>query len=294
MKAAQVAAVMKIHPVKTIYLNLHLLGTKHILTLALGVLSLGYANAAAVLDFQSANYDFASSTWNNAAGGNVNKANSNVGARPALLTNATPSGASALDFSAGGKLFYLTSPLTAPAFTSTPTFTLFFVGQSAPTSATTDLQAVLFGDTLGDLAYRLNNVISSTVAQTVTKMGVADLGASSPAATEAGYHVFSVVYDGANYSYYTDGALTGTAASTVTFGPGTGSTYIGYNPLAASQIFKGQMAALVLYDTALTSGEIGTINTALANTYTVPEPATWALLAFSLTTVMVFRRRRNS
>ena len=26
----------------------------------------------------------------------------------------------------------------------------------------------------------------------------------------------------------------------------------------------------------------------------VPEPATWALLAFSLTTVMIFRRRRNS
>ena len=30
------------------------------------------------------------------------------------------------------------------------------------------------------------------------------------------------------------------------------------------------------------------------NTLAVPEPATWALLAFSLTTVMVLRRRRNS
>ena len=27
--------------------------------------------------------------------------------------------------------------------------------------------------------------------------------------------------------------------------------------------------------------------------YAVPEPETWALLAFSLTTVMVLRRRRN-
>ena len=282
---------MKIHPVKTIYLNLHLLGTKHILTLALGVLSLGYANAAVILDFQSANYDFATSTWNNAAGGNVNKANSNVGARPALLTNATPSGASALDFDGTSDLFFLTTPLTAPAFTSAPSFTLFFVGQSAPTSA--GIQPVLYGDSTGDLAYRLNPVVSSTVSQTVTKIGVSDLGASSPAATVAGYHVFSVVYDGANYSYYTDGVLTGTAASTVTFAAGTGSTYIGYNPLN-SALFAGEMAALVLYDEALASGQIATINTALANTYIVPEPATWALLAVGLTTVMISRRRRSA
>ena len=32
----------------------------------------------------------------------------------------------------------------------------------------------------------------------------------------------------------------------------------------------------------------------LVLSYAVPEPATWALLAFSLTTVMVLRRRRNS
>ncbi len=43
------------------------------------------------------------------------------------------------------------------------------------------------------------------------------------------------------------------------------------------------------------TGSIGGDNTQLYLTYTaVPEPATWALLAFSLTTVMVLRRRRNS
>ena len=42
------------------------------------------------------------------------------------------------------------------------------------------------------------------------------------------------------------------------------------------------------------SGSIGGDNTQLYLTYaSVPEPATWALLAFSLTTVMVLRRRRR-
>ena len=42
----------------------------------------------------------------------------------------------------------------------------------------------------------------------------------------------------------------------------------------------------------VTSGTFGLTGTALTFT-TVPEPATWALLAFSLTTVMVMRRRRD-
>jgi hypothetical protein len=47
----------------------------------------------------------------------------------------------------------------------------------------------------------------------------------------------------------------------------------------------------------LTSGnETGTFAQATGDLglNVVPEPATWALLAFSLTTVMVLRRRRQS
>ena len=43
----------------------------------------------------------------------------------------------------------------------------------------------------------------------------------------------------------------------------------------------------------VTGGTFGLTGTDLTFT-TVPEPATWALLAFSLTTVIVLRRRRNS
>jgi len=40
----------------------------------------------------------------------------------------------------------------------------------------------------------------------------------------------------------------------------------------------------------------GTASTSAGDIYleVVPEPATWALLAFSLTTVVVLRRRRNT
>ena len=43
--------------------------------------------------------------------------------------------------------------------------------------------------------------------------------------------------------------------------------------------------------TGLTSGYSGSLDTAGLLTV-VPEPATWALLAFSLTTVTILRRRR--
>ena len=59
----------------------------------------------------------------------------------------------------------------------------------------------------------------------------------------------------------------------------------------SNTVHAGSSWAIVLGNAP---GIIGGDNTQLWVTYSIPEPSTWALLAFSLTTVMVLRRRRNS
>ena len=50
-----------------------------------------------------------------------------------------------------------------------------------------------------------------------------------------------------------------------------------------------------VWTSTLTQGQIFTFDQASGDLVAaVPEPATWALLAFSMTTVLVLRRRRNS
>ena len=59
----------------------------------------------------------------------------------------------------------------------------------------------------------------------------------------------------------------------------------------SNTVAAGSTWAIVLGNApGITGGD----NTQLWVTYSIPEPATWALLAFSLTTVMVLRRRRRN
>lgn len=103
------------------------------------------------------------------------------------------------------------------------------------------------------------------------------------------------------------GTLTTTASSSLDFGSGTptllfsslaaytgtlaithwtfGSTHLGFTSntgLNANAFSVDGRTAFISYNSGGNYYEV------------VPEPATWALLAFSLTTVVVLRRRRNS
>jgi hypothetical protein len=110
-------------------------------------------------------------------------------------------------------------------------------------------------------------------------------------------------FDGIN----TTGLLTYGGALSLNFGAATGigNTYDLFQIGAGS--YTGSFASVSLgglYSGNLTnsSGVWSGTNGGFTFTFTqstgdlgitaVPEPATWALLAFSLTTVMVFRRRR--
>ncbi|MEI7956473.1 MAG: autotransporter-associated beta strand repeat-containing protein [Verrucomicrobiota bacterium] len=82
---------------------------------------------------------------------------------------------------------------------------------------------------------------------------------------------------GATFKYYLYSATGGTTYNGVKYDLYSGSLTFNVDTLAKSADFgSGPISGYSMEFTA------------------VPEPATWALLAFSLTTVMVLRRRRNS
>ena len=95
-----------------------------------------------------------------------------------------------------------------------------------------------------------------------------------------------------------DLALGGAGSQTVTFG-GTLNVNFGgsFSTLGSAKIFDFETynsAFTTKNFTGLASGYSASFNDVDGMLTVVPEPATWALLAFSLTTVMVLRRRRNS
>ncbi|XHR31013.1 MAG: LamG-like jellyroll fold domain-containing protein [Chthoniobacteraceae bacterium] len=234
-------------------------------SLALSVLGAVVASAATVLDLESANYNTVTHKWMDAS---LSANNASGGAMPVIL-NATPTGQSALDFSKGNYLA-LTDSLSSAAFTTLPTFTIFFVAQE---NASSGIQPVLYGDSQGSLGVRLNSFSSTALSETVTKISITDVGTSSPATSNVGYHLYTVVYDKTNYSFYIDGVLTGSGTKTLTFTAPT-KTFIGYNGYGTPKVFSGQIAALVVHDTALSSTDIATMNTRLINLYLISEPAT--------------------
>ena len=86
---------------------------------------------------------------------------------------------------------------------------------------------------------------------------------------------------------------TGTTFSFDFLGGGTNGWYKVVDWSVGTSFVAGDFQA-----TNLASGMTGsfTVDGATSALYlnVVPEPATWALLAFSMTTVLVLRRRRNS
>jgi autotransporter-associated beta strand protein len=96
------------------------------------------------------------------------------------------------------------------------------------------------------------------------------------------------LYDAVNVT----GALSYNGTLSITFGGG-------YTPLVTDTFTlfnKGSYSGAFSTVTITNPSYAGTFNesTGILSLTAVPEPATWGLLAFSLTTVMVLRRRRNS
>ena len=98
---------------------------------------------------------------------------------------------------------------------------------------------------------------------------------------------------------YTGGTATGSSTTATNFGgltavaPGAFNSFtITFNTSSSGTFNDTLTLAGLSQQSGLSDASLTSINIGLTGT-AVPEPATWGLLAFSLTTVMVLRRRRK-
>ena len=267
-----------------------------LMAVALVALPVVSAQAALVLKLDSANLSqigtggTAQTQWLDTSG-NVNKALSNGWWDMfAITSNATPTGQSAMDGSAAGNYsLKLTNPLASAAFTSAPTFTFFAVYKAAVNTA--DHQ-MFFGGASNSASLRIDqSAAGATTSQfTLTRRNNSDAVSTLAGSVAAdGWHVLSMTYDGVigagairmdgtpmalNHQPYINTFL----APISEIGSAEGNT------------FKGQVAAIYMYDTVLSDSAVSTVESGMAATYTaVPEPTMLSLVGLAALGLM--RRR---
>lgn len=268
--------------------------------LAAGVFGLSAPlSAALVLEYTGSNYSItnngngtSTATWVNSGtagttyNGSNTLGNSFLDAFPTVNPNATPNGSQAVGFGVGafgGRYEPLANPFAVPT-----AFSIFAV-ISTPTLSGSGIngQTIFSTGANGGAAFRLEGGSNQL---RLTRAGVADAPLSSVGVSINTWTVIGLTYDGSTgaYAYYINGVNVGSGTQSLAFNQpfqliGTG--------VGNSLPFRGQMAALQLYSTALDSTAAASLSTALNNAYVIPEPATWGLLGMGLTALLVFRRR---
>jgi hypothetical protein len=148
----------------------------------------------------------------------------------------------------------------------TVTFSDFSTSQSASALTITGLDA-------GDSLYGNFSTVVIGAAPTLSLLGTKTTTVSSNFQIE--------IFDASDNSRLYQGSLASFVQNT--------ETNVALTFLSESGVFNGTAVRLGFLTTGSGSNVGLTMNTLSA----VPEPATWALLAGSLTTVMIFRRRRS-
>ncbi|MDR1280137.1 MAG: LamG domain-containing protein [Opitutaceae bacterium] len=227
--------------------------------------------------------DSAGGTWVDRSASHNNAVSQNYWLSPALKTNATPNGKNSVDFYNNGyrndsegdlawaKPLKLATALDSAAFTTAPTFTLTFLAKiDAPTGTN---PVMLFGTTTsGALAYRIN----TAGTQTLTRYGTGDV-ANSPATegnvyTFGTWAIFTVTYDyqAGTRMYLNDKMVWSNTALNISF-TASALTLIGSTP------FQGEIAAVKVYDSVLSTGQLTADYTALIASYITAAPETPAV-----------------
>ncbi|MFA4945526.1 MAG: LamG-like jellyroll fold domain-containing protein [Lentisphaeria bacterium] len=235
------------------------------------------APAAMLVQYKAANFNNTTHDWTDSSG-NGNTASDTGFSIPTLVTNATPNGSSAVQFSVGfgGWLAFNSIDLTtASGFT--------ILAYATNPGGSND---VLIGGPNGnDLQYRFSNnkqqLQDNQVASFATGTATIPTGAfeSISVAGTAQPNIAS------SASFRLNGASDGGGS----FTPNSNLTS-NFTQLGPSGTYGGMIAEIRVYNEVLTTPQIQAVETEFYNAYVVPEPAALALLL--LGGVGLLRRRR--
>lgn len=257
---------------------------------AFSLLLASQSKADLVLQLQAQNYNASTGLWTATVGPNASR-NSTL-YRPGLALDATPSGEPAVTFdSSVPQSLILSSSLGGPAFTTSPSFTIFVVAQSSGPGQDNAKQFIT-GDSDNAAGYRLTGPQN---LQNLSDLNVSDVGTSATGVDSTNFHIFDVTYGDDAYTFRADEVTTGFGSSNVTFAKPL--TRIGNNSDAYiagnSQPFDGEIAELRVYNTALSSTQVAAIEDSLYATYETPTPEPSGLLVACLAFIPLAARRHR-
>jgi len=244
------------------------------------VLLSAYASAGLILELKAANYNPATGVWTDTSGMNNHATQSNLSYRPALVPNMTLNGSPALYFDGVNDYLQLTNNISIEGFT------IFAYVRPA---ADTDYGAIVGGG-VGCPEYRINK---NTLIQDLGKGGQAGVGSSMTGLSTTEFSVIDVrKIAGGGGSFRLNFADDGSFGGTITFS--SPINQIGRVSFGSQDRFKGYICEIRIYND-VTVDRLA-VEQDIWNTYVIPEPSTYALLACGLISLLCYawkaRRRR--
>ncbi len=213
------------------------------------------------------------------SGANSFSGNTTVSAGTLLLSNATGSGLGTSNVTVnggtlGGNGSFTGNVIVNAGGTLAPGASIESLGAGGVTinGGTFAFELNTSGSPNADLLFASDNTVALSITTGVPTLTVTDLGSNIALAEGTKFTLISYTALGG----WNNGIFSGYADDS-TFTLGNNKWKINYNDLSAGSNFTT--------DAQLFGDRFVTVTV-------VPEPATWGLLAFSLTTVMVLRRRR--
>jgi len=266
--------------------------SRHLRLAGVALLSVALPSlCTAQLTYQLTPAGYTPGNWANDAGGAVGAVTqASVGAQPQLVAGATPSGSSAVRFD-GGDILSAANVLSSSLVGNT-SGTLFFVMKPSIQAVSSPFQwdtgagqRLQFAENAGNLFY---------VHGTFSNPTFDFINTANPAGWSDQWHVVTLVRDGTAGSIRVDGValpdqnfnvsgLTG-ASGTLNIGAGPGT----------QDPFIGDIAEVRVYQAALSSIDIGTIEGQLTQDYLtpIPEPSEYAMMFGVLCVAGAFARRQ--